>query len=286
MSDLKTISETGGFYVEFNGTFLGAGQAVFELQSQTRELRRDDLHQLRGRVLRGMTLGIKVKLSAGDRFWELLCVDAMQSEMLCCSGGSLHLYPLNTLLSGYAFERVFLENVVHQSGDAESSGALDLVFTAENGSDGTWKFSRLDVGALPPAVSAAERVSIANVTRKLMDFLQGELNAVPGQDLCLNFPAPGHDGSYLLKLQKCSCFHWQGARRIDYTLTAAFPLSGKNDVDAAMAELAEKLNGLSLAEQGKTALRCQVESLDLSRTASSNGRTITDNILEFSVFAG
>ena len=91
MINLKTFSENGGFYVEFNGVFLGAGQAELELQGQTHEMRRDNLHLLRQRILRNMTLKVKVRLAAGDRFWELLCANAGQAEKLCCAGGSLRL---------------------------------------------------------------------------------------------------------------------------------------------------------------------------------------------------
>ena len=283
MSELKMISETGGFYVEFNGTFCGTGQVAFELENQTHELRRDKLQQLRGRVLHNLTLTVKVKLAAGDRFWELLCADGEQAEALCCAGGNLCLYPVDTLRRGYVFERVFLEKVKHLSGSGDDKCALDLFFTAENGSNGSWKFSRLQAGVLPSAVSASEHIPIARITRKLMDFLKQELKAVPGQNLCLNFPAPGQGGSYLLKLQKCSDFHYRGTRKLDYTLAAVFPVAEKNEVDSAMAELAEKLNGFCLDETDLSTLRCRVKNLDLSRVKSSNGRSVTDTVLEFSV---
>ena len=83
MIKLKTFSENGGFYVEFNGIFLGAGQAEMELRGQAHELRRDNLHLLRQRVLSNMSMKVKVRLTAGDRFWELLCANAEQAEKLC-----------------------------------------------------------------------------------------------------------------------------------------------------------------------------------------------------------
>ena len=283
MINLKTFSENGGFYVEFNGVFLGAGQAELELQGQTHEMRRDNLHLLRQRILRNMTLKVKVRLAAGDRFWELLCANAGQAEKLCCAGGSLRLYPADSVRRGYAFEQVFLENAAHLAGAEESDNSLKLVFAAE--SDGkSWKMIRLDAGALPPGVPEKTPLSIGYITRNVMDFLKQELHAVPGQTLCLNFPAPEQGGGYLLKLQKCSNFHWQGPRKLDYTLNAVFPAAEKNKVDAAMAELAEKLNGFCLAESDPV-LYSRVKTLDLSRMKSSNGSIMTDSMLEFSLLA-
>ena len=284
MNDSKTFSETDGFFVDFNGVYLGAGQVEFDLKSQTHELRRDDLHHLRCRAMRNLSLTVKVKLASGDRFWELLCADCEQAHSLCCSGGSLRLYPADIRRSGYLWERVFLESAIHRSGEKESDGVMELFFAAGAESEDAWKMSRLEPGTLPPDIAGKALVPIARITRELMDFLKQELNAVPGQNLCLNFPAPGQGGSYLLKLQKCSDFHWRGTRKLDYTLAAAFPVAEKNEVDAAMAELAEKLNGFCLNQTDLPESRCRVKSLDLSRIKSSNGRSVTDAVLDFSVY--
>ena len=263
MAEFVNITESEDFLIEYDGCYLGCGRAVWSLEAQMRELRRDQCSDLRKKSIKALIWKISVSIAGGEKFWDFISYAdtvsaASFSSRMFTAGCELKLYPVDPQQAGFCFKRCFIDKIVQADGNGDSGRKFDLLFSCENDLPFNKYLTRMSAGARPHAAKELQAVDVALLQRQLLEFLGGKLNYTPGQQITLNFFNHGYDSSAMLQLTECKKWQFNSPREFDFTLQCCNVAGEKSDIVQKLYNTALELNGNPLPLNNITVCSCKV----------------------------
>lgn len=287
MNNIEKFYESGDFYLEFKGKYLGCAQININLTPATLERRRDGWLPPLSKQVKAVHLRINAVLQNADTFWDLIAGTQLElddfADKLFESGAVLRLFPVDKRRRGYEFEKVYITAANHTSAPKGQGDALKLEFVSEFDKLEKCFFKRLEPGSLPEAVPARKTPDIKNISRNLIKLLAEKLGAIPDRTMCMDFFGNNEKGSFSLKLKKCSVWANNAPHILHYTLTARFLPEYQDAADAGLMACADFLNGNDLEMADCSIFSCSVESLEFSGSRNSNGAATGNTVMEFTL---
>lgn len=288
MAEFVNITESEDFLIEYDGCYLGCGRAVWSLEAQMRELRRDQWSDLRKKSITALIWKISVSIAGGEKFWDFISYAdtvsaAAFSSRMFTAGCELKLYPVDPQQAGFCFKRCFIDKIVQTDGNGDGGRKFDLLFSCESNLPFDKYLTRMSAGARPEGAMELQAVDVVLLQRKLLEFLGHKLNFIPGQQITLNFFNPGYGSWAMLKLTECKKWQFNSPREFDFTLLCRNAAGEKSDIVQKLYNTALELNGSNLVFDNITVRSCKVKSLEFGAVKSCNGTTVCEHTLKFSL---
>ena len=288
MAEFVNITESEDFLIEYAGCYLGCGRAVWTLEPQMRELRRDKWSTLREKSITALNWKISLSIAGGEKFWDFISyADAVNtatfSSRMFTAGCELKLFPVDPQLEGYCFKRCYLDKIVQKDDEKNCGRCFELVFSCESDLTFNKYFARMSAGARPEAAVETKAVDIVLLQRHLLELLGEKLNLIPGQGITLNFFNAACGLSAMLKLTECKNWQFNSPREFDFTLQCRTAAGEKSDIVQKIYDIALELNGSSLSLENINVRSCRVRTLEFGVLKNSNGSAFCEHTLDFSL---
>lgn len=288
MDEFENFVENGEFFVEYADHYLGSGSVVWSLLPQMLEARRDGRTALQLRSISNIKWQLKITLDGGDQFWNLfdskdeVDFSGFSGSIFSC-GGVLKLFPTDPLQKGFCFCRCFPEKITRSSGSRQNAGTLELEFVCEAEKNTGRFFQRMDEGIIPEKAVLRKQPDMTLISRKLLDFLGGNLKLTPGKDLNLNFFAPVKPITAMLELNGCREWRFNAPHLFDCTLLCRCLPAEKAVTDQKMYAAATALNDCRITLEKELIPWSAVKLLEFDGAKVVNGATFFESTCKFSL---
>ena len=286
MPELENIAETGDFFAEYDGYYLGCGRAVWTLTPQAHEVRRDSGTLLRCRQICSVKWQVTLLLAGGDQIWELFAYNGEVGTFsfsggIFADGKVLKLFPADPQQQGFCFSRCYLDEISRQSGGSRDEGLLKLKFTCEAEKSSRKYLQRMQPGAMPQAAAMRKLPDPALMSQQLLEYLGEKLDMIPGQDITLNNFVNG-DNVAMLKLLRCKDWQFNMPREFEFVLYCRCRLEKFPALAGQLYAAAVSLNDYSPAANSNDVWACRVKNLEFGVRKNINAADVLENTLEFS----